>query len=75
MNILEALHDPSLFRPHFRGPSWTAWRVFLAALFALPVTSLKPSRLPRGARSGLVRHLRKRLLSSAGAAANPASWP
>ena len=36
MNILEALDDPSLFGPHFRGPSWAAWRAFLRALFALP---------------------------------------
>ncbi len=36
MNILEALDDPSLFGPHFRGPSWAAWRSFLRALFALP---------------------------------------
>jgi hypothetical protein len=36
VNILEALDDPSLFGPHFRGPSWAAWRAFLQALFALP---------------------------------------
>ena len=35
MTILEALDDPALFAPHFKGASWTAWRVFLAALFAL----------------------------------------
>src|SRR5690242_20648273 len=27
----------ALLRPHFRGESWHAWRVFLAALFALPL--------------------------------------
>ncbi len=37
MNILEALDDPSLFGPHFRGPSWTAWRAFLTAAFGLPM--------------------------------------
>ena len=37
MNILEAMADPSLFGPHFRGPSWTAWRAFLTAAFGLPM--------------------------------------
>jgi hypothetical protein len=36
VNIIEALDDPHLFAPHFRGPSWVAWRAFLRALFALP---------------------------------------
>jgi hypothetical protein len=37
--ILEALHAPELFRPWFRDPeSWQAWRSFLCALFALPMT-------------------------------------
>ena len=35
MNILQALDDPNLFKPHFKGKSWAAWRAFLAALFAL----------------------------------------
>ncbi len=35
MTIIEALDDPALFKPHFRGTSWTAWRAFLKALFAL----------------------------------------
>jgi len=35
--ILEAMDHPALFAPHFRGTSWTAWRGFLAALFALPM--------------------------------------
>ena len=38
MNILQALADPKVFAGHFRGPTWDAWRVFLAALFALPMT-------------------------------------
>jgi hypothetical protein len=38
MNILEAMDDPALFGPHFRGGSWTAWRAFLAALFGLAMT-------------------------------------
>ena len=37
MNILEALDDPALFAPHFRGDTWGPWRAFLAALFALPM--------------------------------------
>lgn len=38
MNIIEAMDDPALFAPHFKGTSWDAWRVFLKALFALPMT-------------------------------------
>lgn len=36
--ILEAMSDPKLFGPFFRGTSWEAWRAFLVALFALPPT-------------------------------------
>ena len=39
MNILDALDDPKVFAPFFRGSTWSAWRVFLAALFGLPLTS------------------------------------
>jgi Terminase large subunit, T4likevirus-type, N-terminal len=38
MDILRALDDPLVFAPFFRGPTWVAWRAFLAALFALPMT-------------------------------------
>jgi hypothetical protein len=39
MNILEALDSPEVFAPLFRKPeTWKAWRSFLAALFALPMT-------------------------------------
>ena len=38
LTILEAMDDPALFRPHFRSSSWEAWRAFLAALFALPLS-------------------------------------
>ncbi len=51
MNILEALDDPSLFGPHFRGPSWAAWRAFLTAA-CLPCQRIcRPKLLkpPRGA--------------------------
>jgi hypothetical protein len=38
MNILRALDDEKVFAPFFRGDTWNAWRVFLAALFALPMS-------------------------------------
>jgi hypothetical protein len=39
VNILDAIDDPNLFAPWFREPNtWLAWRAFLAALFALPMT-------------------------------------
>jgi hypothetical protein len=38
MNILAALDDPKVFAQFFRGDTWNVWRVFLAALFALPMT-------------------------------------
>ena len=38
MNILRALDDPNVFGQHFRDSTWGAWRVFLCALFALPMT-------------------------------------
>ena len=37
MTILDALHDPELFGRWFEGDDWRAWRVFLAALFGLPI--------------------------------------
>jgi hypothetical protein len=39
MNILDAVDDERLFAGLLRGPSWTAWRAVLAALFALPMTA------------------------------------
>jgi len=38
MNIIQALDDQQLFARVFSGPSWGPWRVFLKALFALPMT-------------------------------------
>ena len=38
MNILDAIRDPKVFGEHFRGDTWDAWRAFLCALFALPMT-------------------------------------
>ena len=37
INILEALDDPNVFAPHFRGASWKPWKAALAAIFALPM--------------------------------------
>jgi phage terminase large subunit-like protein len=38
MTILEAIRDPALFGPWFKDrETWAAWRVFLTALFALPI--------------------------------------
>jgi hypothetical protein len=38
MNIIQALNDPKVFGAFFRAGSWDVWRVFLAALFGLPMT-------------------------------------
>jgi hypothetical protein len=38
VNIIDAIADPQVFAKHFRGPTWDAWKAFLAALFALPMT-------------------------------------
>ena len=38
ITILDAMDDPNLFGQWFKGPSWDAWRAFLAVLFALPLT-------------------------------------
>ena len=37
VTILDAMDHPALFARHFAGPSWNRWRVFLRALFALPM--------------------------------------
>jgi hypothetical protein len=40
MNLLQAMRDPNLFSPWFKEPqTWSAWRSFLCALFALKMTS------------------------------------
>jgi len=38
MNIVQALDDPKVFGRYFKAETWNAWRVFLAALFGLPLT-------------------------------------
>lgn len=37
-SIIQALDHPALFAPYFTGTSWNAWRSFLAALTAEPMT-------------------------------------
>ena len=37
IDILGAMDHPALFRRYFAGTSWHRWRVFLRALFALPM--------------------------------------
>ncbi|MBT4905930.1 MAG: hypothetical protein HON62_03545 [Rhodospirillaceae bacterium] len=38
MNIIEAIDDPNLFAPWFKDrKTWSAWRVFLSALYGLPL--------------------------------------
>ncbi|KMO17571.1 hypothetical protein [Methylobacterium platani] len=39
MNLLQAMRDPNLFARWFRDEgTWAAWRAFLGALFALPLS-------------------------------------
>ncbi len=37
-SIIEAMEDPALFGPWFRGPSWQPWRSFLRIAFGLPLS-------------------------------------
>ena len=37
--ILQCLDDPRVFAPFFKAKTWGVWRIFLKALFALPMTS------------------------------------
>jgi hypothetical protein len=38
LTILDAVHDPALFRPFFKNPkSWKAWFAILAAMLAIPM--------------------------------------
>ena len=38
MNIVDAMLDPELFQPWFKGPSWEPWRCVLRAAYALPMS-------------------------------------
>lgn len=42
MTILDTVRDPNLFARWFVGESWRRWYVALAAIFALPIASLRP---------------------------------
>jgi hypothetical protein len=37
LSIIDVCQDPDLFGPWFKGPTWTAWFVFLRVLFGLPL--------------------------------------
>jgi len=39
LTIIRAMNDPGLFQPWFKGDSWNNWKVFLKALFSLPMTA------------------------------------
>jgi hypothetical protein len=39
VNILQPIDDDAVFGQHFRNKDTTAWRAFLCALFALPMTA------------------------------------
>ena len=48
ITIIDLMTDPALLGGTFGGPSWRAWRVLLAAAFALPVVvGPSPSGLAR----------------------------
>jgi hypothetical protein len=49
MNLLDALDHSELFGAFFKGDSWRVRRVFLAALFGLPMdTAQRHLSAPRG---------------------------
>ncbi len=39
--IIKALDHKQFFAPFFQGATWTAWRVFLKALFALSMSDFE----------------------------------
>ena len=75
-SIIEALADKDMFKGMFDAPSWDAWKAFLEALWALPMSEAHLDLYRRHtAAASLLRGLRAMLSSSsAAAAANPASW-
>src|SRR5690242_18724229 len=38
INLIEAMDDPNLFEPWFRGPTWHPWRTILKAANGLPLS-------------------------------------
>src|SRR5260370_39629075 len=38
LSAVEAMADPLLFEPWFRGPSWSNWKSVLRAAFAMPLS-------------------------------------
>jgi hypothetical protein len=46
-SIITALDHPQVFAPFFQGVTWRAWRVFLKALFALPLADEHELKLYR----------------------------
>ena len=72
MNILDAMDDPAVFGQHFRADSsWSSWRTFLSALFALPMppSSVRSSAMHRAERSRQPRQCQRLGLFVAGALA------
>jgi hypothetical protein len=39
IDIVDAMNNPALFEPWFRGDSWDGWRTILKAAYALPMTA------------------------------------
>ncbi|WP_245450488.1 hypothetical protein [Bradyrhizobium diazoefficiens] len=40
-NIIQAMDDPELFGPWFKGASWDGWRTVLKGMFAVPMSDLE----------------------------------
>ena len=47
LTIIHAMEDPRLFGPWFKEKSWDTWKVFLKALFALPLSKKDHSLFKR----------------------------
>lgn len=46
MNIIDALDDDRFFKPLFKDPgTWQAWRVYLKALFNIPISDPAEKRI------------------------------
>jgi len=39
LSIIDAMDDPELFQPWFRGDTWANWRAVLKGIYALPMTA------------------------------------